>query len=103
MQQRLATKPQSDQQALQHHKVTQTLKTSAWFLNQTSLLPYNNTLARLVWAHLGKTPHSEEAMHGSGALISVDSSKLSKAQRQVPIAVLLVLVHGNVEGTVHGA
>lgn len=54
-------------------------------------------------AYLSEPSDSEQAMHGSGALISVHSAQLSKAQRQVPVAVLLVLIHSNVEGAVHGA
>ena len=53
--------------------------------------------------HLCESSHSKEAMHGSGALISVHCPQLRIPQRQVPVAVLLVLVHCNVEGAVHGA
>ena len=54
-------------------------------------------------AYLSKPSDSEQAMHRSRALISVDSAQLGKAQWQVPIAVLLVLVHCNVERAVHRA
>lgn len=55
------------------------------------------------WVYLSEPSDSEQAMHGSGALISVNSTQLGKAQWQVPVAVLLVLVHCNVERAVHGA
>ena len=53
--------------------------------------------------YLGEAPDSEQAVHGSRALISVHSPQLGKAQGQVPVAVLLVFVNCNVEGAVHGA
>ena len=52
--------------------------------------------------YLSETAHSKQAMHGAGPLISVHSPKFCKAQRQIPVAVLLVLVHRDVEGAVHG-
>lgn len=61
------------------------------------------SLALVLSAYLREPSDSEQAMHGSGALVSVHGTQLGKAQRQVSVAVLLVLVHSNVEGAVHGA
>lgn len=52
--------------------------------------------------YLCEASHSEETMHGSGALVSVHCAQLSISQRQISVTVLLVLVHCNVEGAVHG-
>ena len=64
----------------------------------------------LAWAddimhcvYLSKPSDSEQAMHRSRALISVDSAQLGKAKWQVPVAVMLVLIHCNVERAVHRA
>ena len=51
--------------------------------------------------YLCEASDSEQAMHGSGALISVHCAQLSIPQWEVSVAVLLVLVDCNVEGAVH--
>ena len=53
-------------------------------------------------AHLSEAADSEEALHGAGALISVDGAELRPAQGQVPVAVVAVLVDLHMEGAVHG-
>ena len=52
-------------------------------------------------SHLCEASDSKQAVHGARALISVHCAQLCIAQGQVPVAVLLVLVHSNVERAVH--
>ncbi len=52
-------------------------------------------------SHLCEASDSKQAVHGARALISVHGAQLCIAQGQVPVAVLLVLVHSNVERAVH--
>ena len=52
-------------------------------------------------SHLCEASDSKQAVHGARALISVHRAQLCVAQGQVPVAVLLVLVHSNVERAVH--
>lgn len=54
-------------------------------------------------SHLCEASDSKQAVHGARALISVHRAQLRIAQGQVPVAVLLVLVHSNVERAVHRA